>query len=218
MGAAKQAWGWYPAGKVWVPLQVDVDGKVVVDMSAIHTLLDADEDTGWDVEKTADEDKIHGKVKGVEAFLLDADGILTLAKQSAARAYKHAADQSIPNSTYTKVVLEAESYDIQGEFDPVTNYRFTAKAAGLYLCVGMLDYEPVVDQTIYQMAIYKNGVFFQACNCYSSGTTAGTPLIVAVVQLAASDYLEAYALQFSGATATLVCAWDGCWLTVVKIA
>ena len=36
MGAGKKLWGWYPTTKVWVPLQVDVNGKVVVDASAIY--------------------------------------------------------------------------------------------------------------------------------------------------------------------------------------
>ncbi len=34
-GAGKKLWGWYPAGNVWVPIQVDANGKPVVDMSAI---------------------------------------------------------------------------------------------------------------------------------------------------------------------------------------
>jgi len=35
MGAGKLLWGWHPATKTWIPLQVDINGKVVVDMSAI---------------------------------------------------------------------------------------------------------------------------------------------------------------------------------------
>jgi len=36
MGAGKLLWGWYPTDKVWLPLQVDANGKVKVDMSAIN--------------------------------------------------------------------------------------------------------------------------------------------------------------------------------------
>lgn len=36
MGAGKKLWGWYPTTNVWVPLQVDENGKVVVDMSAVN--------------------------------------------------------------------------------------------------------------------------------------------------------------------------------------
>ena len=35
MGAGKKVWGYYPTTDTWIPLQVDVDGKVIVDMSAI---------------------------------------------------------------------------------------------------------------------------------------------------------------------------------------
>jgi len=36
MGAGKLLWGYYPATKAWIPLQVDENGKVIVDMSAIN--------------------------------------------------------------------------------------------------------------------------------------------------------------------------------------
>ncbi len=35
MGAGKLLWGYHPATKTWLPLQVDANGKVIVDMSAI---------------------------------------------------------------------------------------------------------------------------------------------------------------------------------------
>jgi len=80
-------------------------------------IQDADGDTYLWVEKTADEDKIHGAVKGVEAFLLDDAGILTLAKQSAARANFSGNKYQIKDRTLVKVRLNTEDYDIQDEFD-----------------------------------------------------------------------------------------------------
>lgn len=80
-------------------------------------ILDADGDTGWEVEQAADEDKIRGKVAGVEAFLLDDAGILTLAKQSAALAQFTGAKYQILDRAAVKVRLNTEIYDIQGEFD-----------------------------------------------------------------------------------------------------
>ena len=35
MGEGKQAWGWYPAGNIWVPLQVAATGKLVIDPTAV---------------------------------------------------------------------------------------------------------------------------------------------------------------------------------------
>lgn len=45
MGAGKKLWGYYPTTDTWIPLQVDVDGKIIVDMSAI-TLDDLADVTG----------------------------------------------------------------------------------------------------------------------------------------------------------------------------
>lgn len=35
-GAGKKLWGWYPTTGTWVPLKVNANGKVIVDMSAIN--------------------------------------------------------------------------------------------------------------------------------------------------------------------------------------
>lgn len=77
-------------------------------------LLDADGDTGFEVEQSADEDKIHGKVAGVEAFLLNNAGILTLAKQSGAFV-ELGTDQSIPHNSATRLCLDNVIFDIQSE-------------------------------------------------------------------------------------------------------
>lgn len=149
MGEGKLLWGYHPATKTWIPLQVDANGKVVVDMSAIHKLQDADGDTGWDVEQAADEDKIHGKVKGVEAFLLNTAGILTLAKQSMAHVTT-SLDQIIPRAVGILVAYDTEVYDVQSEFDSTvktgtadatlanhlvddTNSQFTADDVGAWV-------------------------------------------------------------------------------------
>lgn len=79
-------------------------------------VLDADGDTGFEVEQSADEDKIHGKVGGVEAFLFSGVGIQTLVKQSKGKAYRNSL-QYIPDSAYTLVALNTEDYDIQDEID-----------------------------------------------------------------------------------------------------
>jgi len=34
-GTGKKLWGWYPTGKVWLPIQVDLNGKLIVDMSGV---------------------------------------------------------------------------------------------------------------------------------------------------------------------------------------
>jgi len=230
MGAGKLLWGYHPATKTWIPLQVDANGKAIVNMSAIKLndlgdvrvpapadqnflywddvagewtyrilvdtdipagiardaevataindlaaavtlaiaaielndladvevpapadgyvvywdnatslwkckapvfteLLDTDLDTGWNVEQAADEDKIHGKVKGVEAFLLSDKGILTLAKQSSSKAWLDGDWGGIPTTTGVKVPLNTIVHDIQSEWN-VRRLTGTADATG----------------------------------------------------------------------------------------
>ncbi len=181
-------------------------------------IQDADGDTSWDTEQSADEDKVRGKVKGVEAFLLDDAGVLTLAKQSSVRAYKSTA-QSIPSGTFTKLNLNAENWDIQSEFD-TTNYRFTAKTAGKYLVTAAIWYAAttMVVNKYYQINLYKNGAneasgrFHSAC----AGEYLCAPLSV-VVSLAVNDYLELYAHQGSGVTQTIEAGFIHCWFCVTKL-
>ena len=89
-------------------------------------LWDDDGDTGFEAEQSADEDKIHGKVAGVEAFLLSDVGILSLAKQSTAATHS-ATLQTCKNTTFTHVILDAEDHDVQNELD-VTLVSGTADA------------------------------------------------------------------------------------------
>jgi len=96
-------------------------------------IQDADGDTYLWVEKTADEDKIHGVVKDVEALLLDDVGILTLAKQSAARAYYTGAKYYIKDRTVVKVRLNTVDYDIQGEFDSTEKTGTTTAGTAYHL-------------------------------------------------------------------------------------
>ena len=176
-----------------------------VDWNADHVgsgikIQDADGDTSWDVEQTANEDKIHGNVKGVEAFLLDDAGVLTLAKQSRVAAHR-SVNQNILTSTWTKINLNAEDYDEQGEFDPTTNYRFTAKKAGYYFVVGQARY---VLATLANARCYadvrKNGVeSIPMVFCYDGSQEMGA-ICIHIFQLAVNDYLELWTWQDSGST------------------
>lgn len=160
-------------------------------------IWDSDGDTGIQVEESADEDKIRMDVKGVEAFVLHDDGILDVAKQSAAYAYRATTNQTIPTATWTKVELNAEIFDVQSEFDSVTNYRFTAKKAGLYALNARAGF--VADATGRRgVGFYKNGSM-TICNIVAALAT-GSSIVFAsgALQLAAGDYIELVVLQETG--------------------
>jgi len=80
-------------------------------------IIDADGDTGFEVEQSADEDAIRGKVAGVEAFLLSAAGILTLAKQALAVVGMSADQPSYLDASYIKLKFDTEVTDTQNEFN-----------------------------------------------------------------------------------------------------
>jgi hypothetical protein len=179
-------------------------------------LVDADSDTKIQVEKTADEDKVRMDVKGVEAFLLEDTGIVTLAKQSKVRAYL-SAQQTIPNITWTKVNLDTESFDEQNEF---ANYKFTASKAGAYLLIGKIVYwyADVLANKMYAAQIYKNGVGFSDIWVQSAISAKALIVLVAdVARLVANDYIELYAYHETGSNCKINNGEAQTSLTVFKV-
>jgi len=157
-------------------------------------IQDADGDTYLWVEKTADEDKIHGAVNGVEAFLLDNNGIRDLPQQSAASAYLNV-NTNIPSQTLTKINLNAKSYDIQNEFDVTTNHRYIASTAGRYLVVGKIRYYDNQDGIRYMSYIYKNGTYVSTTGLVPGGAGSCYLQNIAIISLAVNDYLELWTWQ-----------------------
>lgn len=180
-------------------------------------LHDADVDTKVDVEESADEDKIRMDVKGVEAFLLDDAGILTLAKQSRCRAYLGTAAQTIATNTTTKVTLNTEDFDENGEFDSTTNYRFTATKAGYYFIVGQVAYELPADAAWYQVAIMKNGI--RVCMYIGHASHVGWIVLNAadLEYLAIGDYLELYTFHTTGASRDIYIGHDMTFMAIHKL-
>lgn len=135
----------------------------------------------------------------VDIVSLRDDGILTLPLNSGARAYRSGSSQSIPLAIATKCQYNAETYDIQSEYDSAVNYRFTAKVAGYYLVIGQVSYDGAVDGNSYRAIIYKNGAQI-ACRRVHAATNAYhiEPQVTDVVYLAANDYLELWTYITAG--------------------
>ena len=181
-------------------------------------IQDADADTALETEQSVDEDKIHGKVKGVEAFLIEDDGILTYAKQSAVMAKRQTSYQSLPASVWTKVELNGVDFDIQGEFDYTTNYRFTAKRAGIYIAAGNVYVVNMPDASQVNVGIYKNGTRIAMTTSFCSVTGKDlVPFIITAVQLNADDYLELWTTQNSGSTKNIHYGPGLTVMSVVKV-
>ena len=167
---------------------LDASSRVV---QSAKTLKDADGDTSWDVEESADKDEIQGKVKGVEFFRGHDDGIITLAKQSGFHAYQNVGnDQTIDDLTDTVVNMTHESYDIQAEYD-LANDKFTAKKAGTYLFYGRLQMKDLDDGEYIAMRFVLNAAVFANLNIFASANVQDIAVHGSIViPLAAADEVE----------------------------
>ena len=180
-------------------------------------IKDANADTKVDVEESANEDKIRMDVKGVEAFLLNDDGILDLAKQSRVRSYRAVSNQTISYDTYTKIQLNAENYDNQNEFDSTTNYRFTATKAGYYQVNAIINWSTNVDTKRYAAMIYKNGGGVDSAWNHAPGGLGMCVVVSDIIYLAAGDYLELYTYHDATADQTVVSGSDGTYMAIHKL-
>jgi hypothetical protein len=115
------------------------------------------------------------------------------------RAFRDGTNQSIPNNSWTKVEFNTEDYDSLGEYDSVTNYRFTAQNAGYYFIGTVLAFATNTTG-MRKAAIKKNASYAQEV---SQLPVAGERAMVngaTILYLAAGDYVEIEAFQDSGAS------------------
>lgn len=140
---------------------------------------------------------------------VNAKALLTTAK---AGVYANT-NQSIPNSTYTKVVFQIEEYDPGSNFDNVTNNRYTVAAGfgGKYLINGQIDTGVAMGAgKVLVAAIYKNGVRIKE----TANLQGPSAAVMAILDLVATDYIELFALHDNGAAMNLTGAQDSTFLYV----
>ena len=114
-------------------------------------------------------------------------------------------DQSIANSTATKLAFATEDFDSDGKYDHGTNYRFTPTIAGkyfIYVRVGYTEHNTsagsLTDQAGFYARIYKNGSAVADVGNHvavSSLQSVISANATAIVDLDSNDYVEAYTLQ-----------------------
>ena len=87
MGAGKQAWGWYPTGKIWVPMQVAATGKLVIDPTAIfeepptNGEMEKAATSNWSFDHDADPDAHHARLHTM-TDVLDHSGRIALSQMT----------------------------------------------------------------------------------------------------------------------------------------
>jgi hypothetical protein len=111
--------------------------------------------------------------------------------------------QSITDDTYTKMTMATEVFDTDGDYDNVTNYRFTPQTAGKYFVYGKGFADPSSYGNLKntQMRIYKNGAaigyttfdIMPGANLSADGGTGATPSVRAVIEMnGTTDYVEIF--------------------------
>jgi len=105
-------------------------------------------------------------------------------------------NQTISNSTATKIQFDTEDFDTDGKYDHSTNYRFTPTVAGKYHVTIRINYaDSGVEDKAYDVYIYKNGSQVQEHRTRTSGSGTGrdkSTEINGIVTLDTDDYIEAY--------------------------
>lgn len=108
------------------------------------------------------------------------------------RAYRDSSNQSFSQATWTKVQLNAETFDTANAFDSTTNYRFTPLTAGYYQFNASLKVNKT-GQSLTACSIYKNGVntskMYEWTNTGTDFTMGGADLIYLN---GSTDYAELY--------------------------
>jgi hypothetical protein len=105
--------------------------------------------------------------------------------------------QSIATGSQIKVEFNdksgGENFDINGEFDEVTNHRFVPQTAGYYLVILSLGLSNLDDGEFVEAAIRKNGSDTATTRVYSPGADLATaPQVFDIVYLNGStDYIDA---------------------------
>jgi len=133
------------------------------------------------------------------------------------RAFRATSDQSINNSTWTKVELNSETFDTANAFDSTTNYRFTPQTAGYYQINGQIKgYQSSYDRRI-ELAIYKNGSEIGLGSSNTGSNEDAIPTISDLIYFnGSSDYVELYAwIQGTSAVVkfgTSITFFGGVWI------
>ena len=111
-------------------------------------------------------------------------------------------NQSLANSTFTKITFDTEDLDSDGTF---ASNRFTPAVAGYYFIFALLAFDELADGKTGYCAIYKNGShLFSGTQMTGAGTSMAVAQVNAIVNLDADDYVEIYGLHNHGSNRNVI--------------
>ena len=109
--------------------------------------------------------------------------------------------QSIANLTEVKITFNVEEFDLTGDYDNTTNYRFTPSVEGYYQLNGKVSVDSTNDIMI--IKLNKNGTEFKRGVTTRDADTAGergATVSSLVYANGTTDYFEIYVVHNGGAT------------------
>ena len=135
----------------------------------------------------------------------DDNGIITMPNQPSFTATKTSAQ--IIGAGPTKVAFNVEVTDLSGDYDPTTNYRFTAPVAGMYdIAAGLQgEFAPDFGYEQVNLFVYKNGSVLRRLGLFQPISTDIEPREIFLGSstheyLAVNDYIEIYVSNTGGAS------------------
>ena len=122
----------------------------------------------------------------------------TIKTTAKARVYRVGVQHDIVHATPTKVLCGGENFDPGNNWDPVTNFRFTAPVTGYYSVTGAITYVSTVANKLYECHLCKNGAAFAKGAIWLPIASTVRVLCSDIVYLTATQYIELYANHYAG--------------------
>lgn len=107
-------------------------------------------------------------------------------------AYPSGTTQVITTTTYTKVALQNENFDVGSIFDSTTNYRATIPTTGYYDVTAQTLFGSVPTSVFVVLLLYKNGVELSRQTLQSPAVVDSVPFMSKMYNFTAADYIELY--------------------------
>ena len=109
------------------------------------------------------------------------------------------ATQAITTGTWTKIQLNTEDYDTDGEFDNSSNYRFEPDVTGYYHISAAISMTDLGDGKYINVGIYKNGALWKIATVNSAINTFDPRIPVTCdMYLLNTDFIELWVYHNHG--------------------
>lgn len=145
---------------------------------------------------------------------------IAFASDTAVSAYRSTSSQSVSSGSPTKIQLNGEQFDLGGNFDSTTNYRFVAPAAGYYHFDYAGKLNTPVDRKEYVFFLKLNGTTdIAAENNEASNAGAGDVSSAGsrLVFLNTNDYVELWFYHDSGSSKNVAAGIEATYLSVYRV-